>query len=175
MAVEEGRTQCVSCREPIQRGALKCPHCRSLQNRFAVWSIRIAPWLLALLPVVFLVLAIQRDFRAPDFAIARERLAVVQSTFHYADGGEKCGPNISVVGTLRNNGDIPVKDIFVEVRYFDAAGMLIDTEGAEQYSLVIPPAAEVAFRVRSQPARARADYASHRVTIVTARDARSVF
>jgi hypothetical protein len=58
---------------------------------------------------VFLLLAIRRDFRTPDFAVARERLAVVQSTFHYAEAGEKCGPNISVVGTIRNNGDIPVK------------------------------------------------------------------
>src|SRR5688572_14854556 len=175
MAVEEGRAHCVSCREPIQRGTLRCPHCRSLQSRFAVWSFRIAPWPLAFLPIVFLVLAIRRDFRTPDFAVARERLAVVQSTFHYAEAAEKCGASISVVGTIRNHGDIPVKDIFVQVRYLDASGALIDAEGADQYGLVIPPGSEVAFRVRSQPARARDAYATHRVTIVTAKDARSVF
>ncbi len=176
MADSEQRTTCVSCREPIQHGALKCPHCRTLQSKAATWAIRLTPWLLAVFPVVFVGLILRREFRnPPDFAVARERLKVVQSTAHYADAGAKCGPTISVVGTLRNDGDIPLKDVFIEVRYFDPAGALIDAEGQERYSEVVPPGSEVAFRVSSQAVRAGTEYASHRVTIISAKDARSAF
>lgn len=176
MADAEGRTECGSCREPIRPGALKCPHCRTLQSKAAAWSIRLAPLLLILLPVVFVGLALRREFsNPPDFALGRERLKVVQSTAHYADAGAKCGPTISVVGTIRNDGDIPLKDVFIEVRHFDSAGALIDAEGEQDYSKVFPPGSEVAFRVSSQAVRAAADYSSHRVTIISAEDARSAF
>jgi hypothetical protein len=123
-----------------------------------------------------MVFLMRPAFHEPvDFATARGRLVVVRSTTHYSDLNEKCGAMISVVGIIRNDSDVPWEDVFVEVRHFDAAGTMIDADSAEQYRLVAPPRAEVAFRVRTQAIRPQADYATHRVSILSAKDARAPF
>ena len=94
---------------------------------------------------------------------------------HYASADDKCGPTVSVVGKLRNNSDIPWKDIYLEAQYFDSGGTMIDANGAEQYGLSILPHEEVAFRVRGPADRSETEYASHKVFVRSARDARSLF
>jgi hypothetical protein len=170
-----GQVRCSSCREAITAGARKCPHCHAWQSRFAVWFHRLAPFL-AFLPLVFLVLIFRDGFRSSaNFSAYRDSLIVVKSTAHYSDAAEKCGAMISVIGTIRNNSDVPWKDLYLEVRYFDSAGTMVDTQSAEQYDLLIPAGGEVAFRVRGPAIRAEQDYVSHKVTIVGAKDGVSRF
>jgi hypothetical protein len=100
-----------------------------------------------------------------------EQLTVIDSSVRFTEQGE-CG-FVSTVGTLRNEStDIAAEDIYVEVRYFDADGALIDAEGAEQYGLVLLPGAEAAFSVRGRGSSERSDYASHQVRLVSAEQAR---
>jgi hypothetical protein len=105
----------------------------------------------------------------------RDQIVVIDSSMHYQPSDEKCGPTISVVGKIKNNSDVPWKDIYLEAQYFDSSGKMIDANGAEQYGLTLPPHEEVAFRLRGAADRAERDYASHRVFVHSARDARSLF
>jgi hypothetical protein len=169
------QVRCSSCREEISAGARKCPHCHAVQGRFAVWFHRLGPFLV-LLPIVFLALTFQSAFRSSvNFSEYRDSLIVVKSAAHYSNAAEKCGATISVIGTIRNNSDVPWEDVYLEVRYFDSAGSMVDTESVEHYSLLIPPRGEVAFRVRGPAIRPEQDYVSHKVAIVGAKDAGSLF
>ena len=170
-----GQVRCSSCREAITAGARKCPHCHARQGHFAVWFHRLAPFL-TFLPLVFLVLMLRDAFRSSvSFNAYRDSLIVVKSTAHYSDAAEKCGAMISVIGTIRNNSNVPWKDLYIEVRYSDSTGNMVDAESAEQYSLLIPPGGEVAFRVRGPAIRPERDYVNHKVAIVSAKDGASRF
>jgi hypothetical protein len=86
----------------------------------------------------------------------------------------KCN-DISTIGMIRNIGDIPWENLRLEVRYFDAAGNLIDTESAEEYGLVVPARGESAFRLRAAADKPREAYSSQRIFVKGGRDARSGF
>lgn len=94
---------------------------------------------------------------------------------HYQAAEGDCGPTVSVVGTIRNDSDIPWQSIYVEVQYFDSDGALIDADGAQQYGLVIAPGEVSAFRVRSGAARSEHEYATHQALVRSANDARPLF
>jgi hypothetical protein len=129
-----------------------------------------------MLGVGYIVVSIILDVPSPfqpkaSPAEVIEQLAVVDSSVRFTDQGE-CG-FVSTVGTLRNEStNVAVEDIYVEVRYFDVDGTLIDAEGAEQYGLVLLPGAEAAFSVRGRASSERLDYASHQVRVVSAEQAR---
>jgi hypothetical protein len=107
------------------------------------------------------------------FAKHANELSIVESSMHYGAEG-KCN-NISTIGTIRNIGDIPWENLKLEVRYFDAAGNLIDTDSSEEYGLVVPAHGEAAFRVRAAADKPREVYSSKQVFIKGGRDARSGF
>jgi hypothetical protein len=107
------------------------------------------------------------------FAKHANELSIVESSMHYGAEG-KCN-NISTIGTIRNVGDIPWENLKLEVRYFDAAGNLIDTESSEEYGLVVPAHGVSAFRIRAAADKPREVYSSQQVFIKGGRDARSGF
>jgi len=129
-----------------------------------------------MVPMIVFTLVTRRELRTGEsFAGYRDQIVVVESSMHYLADDQKCGPTVSVVGMLRNESDVEWKDIYLEAQYFDSGGTMIDAEGAEQYGLIVPAHEEVAFRVRGAAARAPKDYASHKVFVRSARDARSLF
>lgn len=111
--------------------------------------------------------------RAEPFAKHASELRIVESRMHYNVEG-KCS-NISTIGKIRNIGGIPWKDLKLEVRYFDAAGNLIDTESSEEFGLVVPAHGESAFRIRAAADKPREVYSSEQVFIKGGRDARPGF
>jgi hypothetical protein len=166
---------CRYCRETVRPDAKKCPHCHQwLRPGVRRLYLVVVAVLFLLLPVVMLW-GITRDFRHDDFAAYSDKLAVVETALSYSPGGEKCGPIVAVVGKIRNDSDIGWKDFYLEARYFNADGTMIDANNDEMYSLFIPPHAEAAFRVRGMAVKPQQDYATHKVLIRSAHSARSRF
>lgn len=132
--------------------------------------------ILALVGFAYVLVGIMLDVPSPFHRKASpaevvEQLMVADSSVRFTEQGE-CA-FVSTVGTLRNeSADVAAEDIYVEVRYFDADGALIDAEGAEQYGLVLLPGSEAAFSVRGRASSEQSDYASHRVTVMSAEQAR---
>lgn len=92
-------------------------------------------------------------------------LTVVSPTFGItADQDER---TITTVGLLRNGSSACIDGIRVEVRYFDAKNALIDTVTSQLYQVEVPAGQEVAFRVRTDAARAKDLYASQLVRVVS--------
>ena len=171
---QETARLCPMCRAPVHPEARKCGACGHwLGVRGPLLFVLL---ILAVFGAGYVVVGIMLDVPSPFQRKASpsevlEQLAVVDSWIRFAEQGE-CG-FVSTVGTLQNEStDIAAEDIYVEVRYFDADGALIDAEGAEQYGLVLLPGAEAAFSVRGRASSERADYASHQATVVSAEQAR---
>jgi len=59
------------------------------------------------------------------------------------------------------------------VQYFNQSGAPIDTQSDQDYSLVLLPNTEQAFRVRGSADKPEAEYASHKIFIRDARVADS--
>ena len=61
--------------------------------------------------------------------------------------------------------------LHIEVHYFNQSGALIDTRSDRDYSLILLPNTEHAFRVRAPADKPEADYVSHKMFIRDASDA----
>lgn len=165
---------CPFCREAIHEAARKCPRCQQWQG----WSR-----LFVYAPVAVLVLAfvlLQQRLEATReawrdqvsaFESHRSEVRVLDSSMHYST--ESACPNLSTIGRIQNDGDVTWENPVLEVRYFDKAGNLIDTQASREY-IVIPSHGEAAFVLRSKAVRAEGDYATHKVEVKAARDARSL-
>jgi hypothetical protein len=165
---------CPYCREPVRTGARKCPHCRQWLGRKYVWLFR--GWLLLLMLVPVAILALMaRSFRTDDFGPYRDKLTVGATTMSYSAAKEKCGSILTVVGTIRNDSDLGWRDVYLEARFFNAAGAMIDTLNDKSYDVFVPAHAEAAFRVHGLAARPEGEYASHKVFVRSARSDRSPF
>jgi hypothetical protein len=99
-----------------------------------------------------------------------ESISVVESTLHYSE--QKDYPYISCIGTLRNHTEVAWEDLHFEARFFNSAGQLIDTLSDHDYSLVLRPHSEAAFRVRGRADKSADQYATHKVEVTWAKDAR---
>lgn len=102
-----------------------------------------------------------------------ESFSIVESKVHY--GIEKDIPNVSCIGTIRNNTDTAWEDLHFQVRFFNLAGQLIDTLSDSDYSLVVQPHSEGAFRVRGLADKSADQYATHKVEVTWAKDARGAW
>jgi len=105
-----------------------------------------------------------------SFANYQESLVIVDSNIHY---GEKdtCS-YITCIGHIKNNSSIPWEKIRFEIQYFNKDGELIDTVADKNYSVIVPPDTEVAFRVYDKAAREKEQYVKHNVIVRWADDAR---
>lgn len=171
---QETAQLCPMCRDTVHAEARRCSSCGhwlGVRGRLM--------YVLAILVMVgagYVVVSIMLDLPSafqPNASPAEvlEHLTVVESSIRFTAQGE-CD-FVSTVGTIRNQStDIAAEDVYVEVRYFDADGVLIDAEGAKQYGLILLPGTEAAFSVRGRASSERSDYASHQVRVVSAEQAR---
>jgi len=84
---------------------------------------------------------------------------------HFDDYNE-----ITCVGKILNKSNIPIKEVVFQVQYFNATGDLIDTVTGYEYSYIVPPKEEIAFRVSGTSARSlNEDYTSHKVIVTSAK------
>ena len=97
---------------------------------------------------------------------AARLIKVANSSWSY---GESEGEGtITTMGTLQNTSAAYVREVIVEVTYFDATGGLIDAVTQRLYGLSIPPAEQMVFRVRDTADKPKRAYASSKVRIISA-------
>lgn len=165
---------CGWCAEPIRVPARVCPYCRRLQPK---WK-RLCE-LMAFLPVLLLAFLfvggsiwLGRIFSpGTDFEPFRDQIVVEGSNMHF--GQATNGNFISAIGTLRNNSPYAWKEIQLEAQYYDNDGRLIDTRTESRYGNVLPPGASQGFRLRTPADKPQSTYASHKVFVRSAKDART--
>jgi len=163
---------CPLCCEPVRPAARKCPHCHHYLNKWVLAAyhplIAISPMLL-MFGIGFYLLSRALD-RGESFEAFRSQVHITHSELQMGELRE--GPTVAVVGTIHNDSAIAWKDMTIEVQFFDKSHKLIDTKQRRDYLLSLPPKEDCAFKV-SQPREFNlADYASHEVRIISARDAK---
>jgi len=113
-----------------------------------------------------------RDVKSPglDFAQYRDRIVVFDTATHFT---RVLGTNmISTVGYVRNDSGHSWKDLQLEVQHFDSAGSLVDTKTETLRYQELPAGLTEAFRIRDTAAAEASAYASHKVFVRNANDAR---
>ena len=88
---------------------------------------------------------------------------------------DKDGPVVCVIGILKNDSDVGWKEAQLEAQFYDRTGQLIDV-GTDQWQRVIfqvPPHGECAFKIRLPADHPTDSYASYKLFVRSAVDARS--
>ena len=76
---------------------------------------------------------------------------------------------VFTVGEIQNtSSDATLDDLIVEVRFFDADGVLIDVIVESLYQIRVLPGEKAAFKLQSLAATKESDYSSHEVRLVAA-------
>jgi hypothetical protein len=156
---------CKSCRETIHFDAVKCPKCQAFQ----VWwkNPQYISLLFIPLPLLFFFFIPNSPFREkPKFENFRSKISVTDSQFFFSrDNG-----NVEITSLVKIKNDSPHKweHPTIEVQYFNADGKLIDTQSDKDFSSVLVPGTEQAFRFRTKPAKPETEYASQKIFIRSA-------
>jgi hypothetical protein len=173
---------CQDCFTEIDARASFCPHCRLPQSRPGAWLKRhriltVVLWILLFYAVIIpLALLMQYLFPTPfsNTALRSYNGEVKVASSRMVFGQSKDGPVVSVVGLLKNESDFGWRQLELDVQYFDRKGELIDV-GADTrgyYLSTILPRGEIAFKFRGLADLPADDYASYKVFVRVAADAR---
>ena len=174
---EGARTkECKICYQEIDERAKKCPYCRHWQQKWhLVVSHPVTATTLMLLVVMgfYGLLMVGILPGGEDFAAYRDQFAVSESEMLF---GEVDGEStVSVVGVVLNRSDITWEHIEIEVRFFDPEGKLIDTAGDMDVFDTIAAGGEKSFKAMVEPHLPKEQYASYKVLVRSAKDARRRF
>lgn len=174
--MSETTKPCTRCCEPIPLGATRCAKCQSWQSLRAYLRGNPQSWLglvfvpLGMLPMIYVLYAIRFD-RGEDFGKHREQVEVLDSQIRIPDDGTSFR-DVVTVGRLRNNSQVKWTDVVIEVQYFDRDGKLVGTKAERDHNLVLLPGTEHAFQVSSRAEGPVSTYASQKIFVRDARDAR---
>lgn len=122
---------------------------------------------------IWVVGAFERIFNPPPhYTTFFGSLRVMESRLNWAERNKET--RIYITGILTNESPIAWKDIEFECRFYDADGVMVDASNTRG-SLTIQPKDDRAFRVSVMPGRPTKDYASHKLSVSTARNANAWF
>lgn len=162
---------CPSCLEPVRAGAKKCPHCHEWLRWKSGLALNIVLMVAMLGGLLFWARYQDGQRRGVEsFAAHRDRIVVSESRLHVSRSGPRT--YVSTVGKIRNDSEFAWKDLYLEARYFNDSGELIDADGSEQSGLELLPGAEFAFRLRAVADKPESEYARHELAITAARHSR---
>ncbi|MDY7011504.1 MAG: hypothetical protein SVV80_12250 [Planctomycetota bacterium] len=118
---------------------------------------------------------LHRFGRGKDFAPYCQQVRIVSSAMHFEETED--GPVVWVVGKIRNDSEIEWREIQFEVQFMNEAGELIDVERRVQsfHEPRVLPGSESGFKVKANRDFSRDNYASQKVFIRYAKDARSLW
>ena len=163
---------CFWCAEPIRAAARACLCCGRLQPRFGSnpnWAyLFLVMFLLFMFGGLFWFGRLVSPGR--DFELFRDRIIVVESQMHFS---QNTNVNyISAIERIRNDSPYGWKEIQLEAQYFDRDGRMIDTYSQSRFGDTLPPKATHAFRLRAPADKPQPAYASHKIFVRSAKDAR---
>lgn len=166
---------CRHCREQIPSAATRCPKCQSWQSARAYLSGNPQAWL-GLLTLPFLLLLLLPLWRVfdggADFSRYTDQVEILEAEFHVPDQ-ERSSRDLVTIGRLRNNSPVRWKDVVFEVQFFDKHGKLVGAKSDEDMDLVLVPGEEHAFQVTMRAELPVERYASQKVFVRHAREARN--
>ncbi len=179
MKEQEQTKTCRICYEEIDRRARACRYCSSPQAGFASWIVRhSSKFSLILLlfmtaPAIMVGILLHRFGRGEDFAPYSQQVRVVSSAMHFEETED--GPVVWVIGKVQNDSKIDWKEIQFEVQFMNEAGELIDVERRVQsfHEPRVLPGGEAGFKIKASREFSKEKYASQKVFIRYAKDARS--
>jgi hypothetical protein len=174
---------CLTCFSEIDSRALVCPRCRYPQTPCRAWMKRhfllTALFAFLLICAAFISFGFVMEFVFPS-PITRQNLTPFNGQITVASsrmtfGQSLAGPVVCVVGILKNDSDVAWKGLGLEAQFYDPAGKLLDvhTDAMERYVSQLPPRGECAFMIRLQADHPDEDYASYKLFVRSAVDARS--
>jgi hypothetical protein len=147
---------CIHCREPIRPGATRCPSCLSWQSRWGADSRNPG---LEIALVGGLVVAMATMVSAWAFLTGTDTaethtgnraasLEVVETDLEIVGrGGNRY---IVVVGTVRNQSHVALRNIYFYVQFLDASGNTIDSFHTRLNSMVVPAGSEAPFKLEDK-------------------------
>ena len=93
-------------------------------------------------------------------------LTVLSTSFTVSDEDQR--RMVTTLGRLKNASSDCLEEIFLEVKFLDATGGVIDTVTQPAYGLVVPAKGEASFRVRDTASQPKSAYVSQSVRVLAA-------
>ena len=177
MGEQRATMECRFCRDAIDARAERCPHCRMPQTK---WAFSFHPASVLVLEVLLfatlaaLMFGVTRPFRkGADFTRYRDLLTVFDT--HMIQGETAGGPTLGVAGWLRNGSSVTWEDVALEVQFFDRDGTLVDVATTGTGGNWVEPNGERAFRAECEQYLPVERYASFKVFVRSAKEARRLW
>ncbi|MEM7244119.1 MAG: hypothetical protein AAF533_02180 [Acidobacteriota bacterium] len=131
-------TTCPHCREPVHEKAGTCARCFGNLPR----AIDRLQWVLVALFVIGLYFNLSMtNAETPPDSLHLEELRLVETT-------RQGHPHFIVLGYLRNDDDVGVHDVQLDLRIVDAEGRFVDSFGCTtRLFAAVPRGTRVSFRI----------------------------
>jgi hypothetical protein len=176
--MEENDTKvCEMCYKEIPDKAKKCPYCHHWQSKISMIIYHpIVSVLIFIIPLALMMYLFTSMLdRGEDFKPYRDKITINDSELKFGEKKvcDKVFETVAVIGTMSNSSSIPWKDIQIEVRFYDSNGKMIDSEQKKDYPFEVPAHGNAAFKISTQREFPIEQYVSYKITIISARDARS--
>ena len=179
MSEDETKT-CKMCCMQIPVAARKCPYCLHWQYKlsmitfhpaFALATVTILPFAILL----FLYLAIFKPLfdSGEDFGLYAEQIKVMESRIAF--GESNSAPVVTVLGTMKNESGIDWTEVQFQVDFLNSEGNMVDAGQQREYFYVLPAGEESSFKVSFRREFPESRYASHRIRVIYAKDAKATF
>lgn len=167
---------CPYCAEQVSSNAKICPHCRQWLSAYSLRNPALAVILsctFGLICVIGVLIFFQRlTNQGRDFSPYRNSISVVESRMRLQ--ADEKSPFVNVVVVLTNKSELAWKDVQMDLRFYNAAGTLIDAVAYVSRGEIYPNG-ELAFRIKNPPNHPLSDYDSYKIFVRSARDARAHF
>jgi predicted nucleic acid-binding Zn ribbon protein len=176
----EAKKACPFCAETINVVAKLCPRCRQWLSYRSLRHPVVGACLMGILALTLLAVmvsgveaAFDRIFNPkPYYTEFLDSLQVMSSQMNWVQTTQ--GVRIYMTGVLTNQSPVPWRDPEFECRFFDTNRVMVDVANTAG-RLTILPHDDRAFRLVVQPGRPTNDYASYKLSVSTARNAKGGF
>jgi len=175
MTQESETKTCTMCGMGIPVAAKKCPYCHHWQR----WLILQNPSFLVpviFIPLILLYGIVMQAFLGrmvrewEPFSKHSQEVRIVQDKMEF--GEDQNDPAVIVVGKVKNASSVDWKDVRFQVEFFNSQGELFDAGQQEAYTYRLPAEQESPFKVSFRRQFPEKEYASHKVSVVSAVDSR---
>ena len=171
---------CPFCAEAINLKAKLCPRCR----QWLTWRSFRHPVVMVLFHLVpltiiwagwgILLLSMLSSFQNPKpyYSEFPNSLKILESRMNWVK--TENGLCIYITGILTNTSQVTWNGTEFDCRFFDSHGLMIDAGTGRGY-FTVPPAEDAAFRVGINPTAPTNEYASFKIFVSNARNAKGWF
>lgn len=177
---QKNRKTCPSCAESIPVAAKICPRCRqwlsflSFRNPFAVVLFAFLPMFASM--ILFGYWSFNRLgklFNPPPFySDFQGSIQILDSKMKWVETSE--GPRLFLTGLITNRSSMAWRRPEFECRFFNSQSQMVDAATGYAY-LTILPGNDSAFRLSIKPLLSSNEYASFKLSLSTAYNARGSF